>query len=649
MKNRDSKLFQPFKIKGMELKNRVVMAPMHTKFASEFGEVTDRMISYLTERAKGGAGLIILENTCIDWKYGRAAGNPVTLHDDLNRSGLSNIALAVHRYDTKIITQLHHTGRQNLRSNIGGGDAPVAPSVVKSKIGGDEPRALSEEEIEKIIQQYVDAARRTKDAGFDGVELHGAHGYLLTQFYSPYTNRRDDKWGGSRQNRARFPVEVVRRIRAEVGKEFPIFYRLSAEERVAGGTTLEDTIFLVRLLEDAGVDCFDVTAGIYDSIEWIYTLQGVAPGSLIPLAETVKKNTSKPVIGVSRLGWDLKYAESVLEENKIDLVAIGRSFLADPHLPKKYYEGKEEDIIPCIACNECVAMQNKGWQLHCVVNPLLASEYLNPVQKKQSQKQVLIIGGGPAGMQCAITASLCGHNVTIVEQANNLGGQLIAASTPYYKSKEIGHLIKYFETQLKKNNVQVLLNTQLSNDVLTTLKPDVAVVAVGANPNLSGFTGIDNVVSAYDILNEKKSNVGKKVVIIGASGVGIDIALYLKENNEEREVIVLEKCDEVGGDLNEFLRRHTLDMASKHKIKFLTGWAVTEVKPNNVIASTYQGLQEVSCDTVIAACGFEPNRIDNIEKLLNDKKIEFCKVGSAVKAGTIFEATQGGFWAAVDI
>jgi 2,4-dienoyl-CoA reductase (NADPH2) len=202
MEDKLAVLFEPYQIKNMKVKNRIVMAPMHTKLASESGEVTDRMLAYLIERARGGVGLIVLENTCIDWVFGRAAGNPVTIHDDLNRTGLSKIAMAVHRFGVKIVTQLHHTGRQNLRSNIGGGKAPVAPSVVKSKIGGDEPRALEESEIEGIIQQYVDAARRTRDAGFDGVELHGAHGYILTQFFSPYTNRRTDKWGGSLKNRA---------------------------------------------------------------------------------------------------------------------------------------------------------------------------------------------------------------------------------------------------------------------------------------------------------------------------------------------------------------------------------------------------------------------------------------------------------------
>jgi 2,4-dienoyl-CoA reductase (NADPH2) len=641
-------LYEPFQIKGMRLKNRIVMAPMHTKFASESGEVTDRMIRYLVERAKGGIGLLILENTCIDWIYGRAAGNPVTIHDDLCRSGLSNVALAVHRYGVKIVTQLHHTGRQNLRSNIGGGMAPVAPSVVKSKIGGDEPRALSEEEIERIIQMYVDAARRTKDAGFDGVQLHGAHGYLLTQFFSPYTNRRNDRWGGSRKNRARFPVEVVRCMRAEVGKAFPILYRLSAEERVEGGTTLEDTIYLVKALEEAGVDCFDVTAGIYDSIEWIYTLQGVAPGSLIPLAEAVKRNTEKPVIGVSRLGWDLRYAAQVVRENKVDLVALGRSLLADPQLPQKYAEGRAEEVAPCIACNECVEMENRGWQLHCVVNPLLSSEYLDPVKPAVTPKKVLVIGGGPAGMQCAATAAMRGHSVTLVEGSGRLGGQLVAASTPAYKSQEIGALIDYLTMLVRKHGVEVKLNTEVGAQLPDGQKPDVVVIATGALPECESFEGADKVLNAYEVLLKKGAGVGDRVVVIGSSGVGIDVALYLMER-KGRKVTVVEQDEEIGGEMNEFLRRHTLGLAREKGIEFLTGWKVVKAAHDRVWARTIDGSKELVCDTAVSACGFAPRRAEGLEKMLAGKGITVRVIGSAVKAGKIFEATQEGFWAGVEI
>lgn len=641
-------LYEPFQLKGMELKNRLVMAPMHTKFASEAGEVTDRMIAYLEERARGGVGLIVLENTCIDWIYGRATGNPVTIHDDLCRSGLSNVALAVHRHGVKIVTQLHHTGRQNLRSNIGGGLQPVAPSVVKSKIGGDEPRALEEAEIEKIIQQYVDAARRTKDAGFDGVELHGAHGYLLTQFFSPYTNRRTDKWGGSLKNRARFPVEVVRRIREQVGKGYPILYRLSAEERIPGGTTLEDTLKLVKMLEEVGVDCFDITAGIYDSIEWIYTLQGVAPGSLIPLAEAVKRVTSKPVIGVSRLGWDLKYAAKVVQEGRIDLVALGRSLLADAYLPKKYFMGKLQEIAPCIACNECVAMENRGWQVHCVINPLLSSEYLNPVKPASRSRKVLVVGGGPAGMQCAFTAAMRGHRVTLAEKADRLGGQLLAAATPTYKSKEIGAFLGYLATMLEKHGVEVRLGLEIKGPDSIKERPEVVVLALGATPKCPDFIVGEKVLTAFEVLMNKGKGIGKRVVVIGSSGVGIDVALFLAET-DGRQVTVVEMEDEIGGDVNEFLKRHTLAMAEKKGIKFLTNWRVTAADSTSVRGRTLYGEQQLECDSVVMACGFQPRETTSLKEAFEREGAEVFMIGSAVEAGMIFDATQSGFWTGVEI
>jgi 2,4-dienoyl-CoA reductase (NADPH2) len=648
MDNNLSILFEPFSIKDLKLKNRIVMAPMHTKFASESGEVTDRLTSYLCERARGGLGLIILENTCIDWVYGRAAGNPVTIHDDLNRTGLSNLVLAVHRYGAKIVTQLHFTGRQNLRSNIVGGLAPVAPSPVKSNIGGDEPRALEESEIEDIIQKYVDAARRTKECGFDGVELHAAHGYIFTQFFSPLTNLRNDKWGGSFENRARFPLEVVRRIRAEVGTAFPILYRLSVEERVPGGTTLEDSLKLVKLLDEAGVDCFDVTAGIYDSMEWIFTTHGVEPGSLLPLAEKVKGVTDKPVIGISRLGWDLDFSAQAIKDNKVDLVSIGRSFLADPYIPKKYQQGREKEIRPCISCNDCVGMMFQGWRVHCIINPLLGNEYLDPVKPTLEPKKVVVVGGGPAGMECACVAAERGHDVTVVEKSERLGGLLPAAAKPEYKRQEMEAIIDYYTHMLEKLGVNVILNKEIKDELPSDIDADIVVLATGAIPQISQWKGSKYMVTALDVLMSGGTEVGQNIVVIGASGVGIDVALFLKEN-VDRNITVIEKQSEIGGDVNDILKANLLQWADEKEIKFITNCEAVSVEEGKVHVETPSGDETFSCDTIVSAIGFASLVPKKLKTALEEKGIEVFTIGSASEPGKIFDATQSGFWTGVEL
>lgn len=649
MDKRFSVLFEPIQIGTMKVKNRFVLPPMHTGFATEWGEVTDRLISYFIERARGGVGLLILENTAIDWNYGRAVGNPVAIYDNLFRSGLSDLTLAVHRYGAKIVTQLQHTGRQNLGSNITGGKAPVAPSAIKSKFGGDEPRALEEHEIEEIIQMFVDGARRTKQAGFDGVELHGAHGYLITQFFSPYTNKRVDKWGGSFENRARFPLEVVQRVRQEVGPDFQILYRLSAEERVPGGITLEDTCRLVKLLDEAGgVDCFDVSVAIHESLKWMMTMQGTPPGSAIHYATVIKGVTNKPVIGISRLGFDVEYTAQVVREKKADMVAMGRALFADPHIPNKIFEGRTREICTCIACNECIGMVFNGWKVRCVTNPMLSNEYLDPIKSAITPRKVAVIGGGPAGIQCALVSAQRGHEVTIIEKSSQLGGQLIAGSIPAYKKREWEALLGYYNHMVNKLGIKVKLNTEVRNRLPDNQKADVVVLALGAVPDTHNLAGREHVLDAYEVLLSQGKGVGRNVVVIGGSGVGLDVSLFLMEK-KGRRVTLIDMLPQMGVDLNALLQPYLLELAREKGIEFLNNAEVVKLEKGKVHVKTLLGNKTLVCDTIVSAIGFVSRPTEQLKESLGQKGMKVFVVGSAIEAGKIFDATQSGFWTAVEL
>lgn len=380
----EKKIMQEININGMKLKNRISMAPMYSKYASESGEVSDKLIEYFVRRAKNGVGLIILENTCIEWEQGRIFGNPVAIYDDRFLPGLNELVKAVHRYGTKIIPEIHHVGRQVFSDHING-KPPLAPSAVKSKVGGDMPKKMTEEEIISTIKAFGDAALRAKKAGFDGVELHGAHGYLIQEFISPLTNLRNDRWGGSFENRCRFAIEIIREIRTKVGEEFPLFFRFSAEESSPGGLTLEEGLKYAKVLESEGVDCLDVTHGNYESLKH-FPMQGDSFDQLIYLSEAVKSEVSIPVIAVGSLGIKPEIANNVLEAKKADLVNIGRELLADSEFAKKVANDNFDEIRTCLRCNECTGSVDTGKYLACAVNPELGYEYKDLLKSRQKRK-----------------------------------------------------------------------------------------------------------------------------------------------------------------------------------------------------------------------------------------------------------------------
>ena len=641
---RVKKLFEPISIGKLELRNRVVMAPINSHLGTELGAVNDRLIDYYTERAKGGVGLIITDAMCIDWPLGKAGTSPLRIDGWNYVDGLHDLTEAVHHYGAKIAAQIHHAGRQNSAAVCTEGQQLVAPSAIPClPTGGDMPRELTVAEIEELINKFILAAQRAKAAEFDAVEVHGAHGYLITQFMSPYSNQRTDEYGGDFEGRMKFPLKIVEGIRAAVGLDFPILFRMCADEYVERGLTLEDNKRIGQLLVAAGVDALDITSGIYESPPawhaWIYPIYDMAPGCRVYLAEEIKKVVSVPIIASGRLG-DPLLAEQVLEDRRADLIAIGRSLLADPELPGKAAEGRLDDIRPCIYCNEgCLGSQSHLWHIRCSVNAAVGKERQYQIKPAEKRKRVLVVGGGPGGMEAARVASLRRHKVTLVEKDRELGGQLLAASVPGFK-EPIRDFVKYLKTQLKKLGVKVELKRRATPDLIKQRTPDAVILATGAAPIIPDIPGAKgkNVATATEILLGKKK-AGDKVVIIGGGEVGCEVAWHLAEQG--KKVAIVEMLYSLASDMNMFSQLYLQNKLAELGIEIRLGTTAQEINDRGIVAVDMEGnRQEIEADTVVVAMGFESE--NSLERKLKGKVPELYTIGDCVKPGKIQGAVHDG-------
>lgn len=614
--NPTAALFLPGRIGKMELRNRFVQAPIFTQFASAFGEVTDKLIEYHRARARGGVGLIITENTSIDWEVGRTAGHPIRIDHDRFIGGLSNLVDAVHGEGAKIAVQLHHTGRQNSQSNTERNEPPIAPTAGICSAFGTPPRAIEEHEIPGLIDKYVQGARRAVAAGFDAVELHGAHGYLLGQFLSPYTNKRTDQWGGSLENRARFALEVVRRIRELVGSDFPVMYRLSVTEPYEGGLSLEDGLQFCEMLEPY-VDALDVSAGNYDTAMTLLPM--VPPGSLVDYAKAVKKRVSVPVIGVGRLTWLLEDMAKAVSNEELDFIAFGRSGLADPEAVIKTRRGEPQRVRRCIAVNECISrwmFNGKGTQ--CVINPVLgqekrAQEARRPAVVKQ---RVLVVGAGPSGCEAAILAAERGHHVTLIDKSNRVGGQLHAwaAASPF--RMEIKNMIGFYESELQRVGVVVQFNVDANE--IDVSGWDTVLLATGTLPEYAGF-------DAVTMLESGKAPDAQEIIVYGETETAMFAALWLAEQG--KQVTLISPQDKIGVDTNDMQRDHlSALLINKGATLRTNGDAPTE-------------------GTVVMATKRKPSTVQ--AELVDDERVR--SIGTRACGGRMYEATQSGFWAAARI
>lgn len=634
-------LFSPLTINGMTLKNRLVLSPLNTSYAARNGEATERLIRYYEERARGGVGYIIAETSCIAWE-GRNSARGLAISDDIHIEGLSKLTSRVHQYGAKIAIQLLHRGRAALPSVTG---APVKlVSWVPGLTPADESIVLDENEILGIIKKYGEAAARAQKAGFDAVEIHGAHGYLITQFLSPLTNKRTDHWGGTPEKRLNFAREALKSVRAAVSPSFPVGVRLSALEGVPGGMTIEDAKRAAVALVDEGADLLHISAGIPEA-DIDIPLAHKAHGWNVDNASAVREAVGRrvPVIAVSRLGVPA-LARAVIEDDRADLVALGRALLADPHFPRKAEQGRDHEILPCVACNEaCAGRTRKGLEVRCAFNPRTGFEGLYPYETEAAaiSRHVAVVGGGPAGMQAALHAAERGHRVTLFEQEPRLGGLARVAAKPPHK-EDLNGIVAYFEQALKAQpNVRIRLGEAATADKLMALAPDRIIVAAGSIPIMPGVCAASPLAHSAAELLEGSVKPGKKALVLGGGLIGCETAEFLAEKG--CAVTIVEMRPEAAADMQASNRRWLFERLDGYGVTLLVNTELKAIHDNgDVLLKTplcEQTLQGI--DTLVVAAGYKPANALCAE--LRQAGIPFDAVGDCLQVGKMMDAIHSAF------
>lgn len=635
------KLFSPFRIKSMELKNRIVMPPMGTIFASADGGPSDKLIEYHEARARGGAAMLTVEVTEVHPYTHISIGDrgPAALFDDNLIPRWRQFTERIHAAGAKASIQLYHPGRQF--PMLDPSKPPLAPSALPCPcpVCHDVPRPLTIAEIEELVQAWGQGARRAKEAGFDAVEVHGAHGYLIAQFMSAHSNRRTDRYGGDLRSRLRFPLEILRAVREKVGPDFPVIFRYSADERAPGGRTLDESVAIAPLLVEAGADCLSVSTGTYLTLmTYLIPATGVAQGLNVDAAAAIKGAVDVPVIVAGKLN-DPVMAEQVLRDGKADLIAIGRGLLADPELPNKAAAGQFEDIRWCIACNECIYRILTAFGIVCTVNPELGREREMELKPAARAKRVLVAGGGPAGMEAAHIAAKRGHDVTLYEAEEHLGGQFRIASLPPWK-QEISPYLKYLSRRLEGTGVKVVLGQPLTPSLVAEAKPDVVVVATGGKPLLPDIPGsnADNVVTAHDVLLGK-AVTGQRVLVVGGGLVGCETADFLSLYG--KEVTIVEMLPELASDMAMGPRDLLLERLRQSQVVALTSATIVEIIADGVVAE-HEGHRDTigGMDTIVLALGV--TSVNELADAIKDKGPEVQVIGDAKTPGKALEAIAAG-------
>lgn len=643
------RLFSPIKVGNMELANRFVVPPMGFDLADEGGIVSQAAIDYWVARAKGGWGLLIFEFTAID-PLGKAGPRHFGIWNDEFVVGLKRLTDAVHKYGAKMAIQLGHAGRQTTKRIIGA--EPVSASPVACPVARETPRQLSSEEVYELVEKFGDAAVRARDAGFDAVEIHGAHGYLIAQFMSAYSNKRIDEFGGSLHNRIRFPREIIHSVRRKLGPSFPVMFRVSGEEKVPGGRTIDETRVIARLLAEAGVDAIDVSVGVNISGKYIIAPAALPPGFLLSYSDEIKKAVSVPVIGVGRIN-DPMLAEDAIETGKADLIAWGRSSLADPELPNKVAAGQLDDICPCIACLqgcarllELHANPRAKIKVTCLVNPFCARETEMQIKPAAQSKKVTVVGGGPGGLEAAWVAAACGHGVTLYERQARLGGQYRIAAIPPFK-QDIARALAYYTHRCGQYGVAVKTGTEATADKILADKPDVVLLATGGEPLIPDIDGAKGrrVATAWDIL-EGKVQAGHNVLIAGGGMVGCEVADFLGEHLHT--VTIVEVLPQVAQGVPMYVREFLMERLGEYGVRVETETSVVRFLDDGAIVSKDGKESRLEgFDTIVLAMGTKA--VNPLRDQLEGKVGELYVIGDALEPRQAIDAIEEGARIAVGL
>ena len=635
------KLFEPGKIGALTIKNRTIMASMGNVGLVELdGRFSPRGLEYFIARARGGIGLIttgcvLVDNTAEKKVEDYWSMMPRIDHDRFI-SRMSELADAIHDYGAKLSLSLTGGyGRVISRKIFSAAIQPVGPSPLPWLWDNSiVTRELTIPEIETIVKGFELAAERVKRAGVDAIEIHGHEGYLIDQFMTALWNKRTDDYGGDLDGRLRFPVEIIEAIKRGAGSDFPVIFRYGGKHYIPGGREIEESQEIAKQLEIAGADALHIDAGCYEAWHWAHPPTYQEPGCLVDMADAIKKVVKIPVIAVGKLG-NPELAERVLVEGKADFIALARPLLADPEWPIKVKEGRWDDIRPCIGCHDgCLARIFSGKYLSCALNPATGMERELAIEPAQHAKSVLVIGGGPGGMEAARVTALRGHRVNLWEKRDKLGGNLIAASVPEFK-KDVRDYVQHLSNQLVKLGVNTELKKKASAELVQQMAPDAVILATGATHIIPDIKGVErgNVVTAVELLLGRKE-AGENVIVAGGGLIGCEVAAYLGQNG--KKVTIIEMLDDISTNMPRTARIQLLEMLAKANVVIFTNTIFLDITQKGALVESRGEKKTIKADTVVLALGLKPDSA--LIEELRDKVPELHMVGDCVEPRRIINA-----------